>query len=92
MTDKQVQDNLQPVNFRMTPDELAHLDKIATYCGLSRSQLLRNIVTGSMEEFDMFKKIGVMRAMLTVRDVMDIITGKCPIDSENVDSQGKSEA
>lgn len=71
MTEKTAHDNLQLINFRMTPDEIARLDQIALDCGLTRSQLLRNLITTSMDEYDTFKSVGIIRSALTVRDVLE---------------------
>lgn len=79
-------ESLHMVNFRMTQAEIDRLDKIATYCGLSRSQLIYNMVNSGMEEFDVFKKIGVMATLRTAKDVLEIIQGKQTSHAENLDS------
>ena len=71
---------LHMVNFRMTKAEIERLDKAAAVCGLSRSQLIYNMVTAGMDEFDMFKKIGVIKTLCTVRDVLEVIRGKVGSD------------
>ena len=85
MTEKQNQDNLQLVNFRATADEIARLDQIAEECSLSRSQMLRNLLTVGMDEYALFKKLGIMRAAITVRDILGWMADKSKRASEDID-------
>lgn len=75
MTEKN-HENLQIVNFRMTPDEIARLDRLAARFGLSRSQYLRNIVLLDVEETETFEKFGIVRAAITVRDILGWMEAK----------------
>lgn len=59
------------VVFRMTPTEIEELDRFADKMGLTRSQLIRNLVTVGMEEVEIFEKMGMARAVITVRDISD---------------------
>lgn len=92
MTDKQTQDTLQIVNFRLTAAEIVQLDQIAEKLDLTRSQLIRNMVTSGMEEFALFNKIGIVKAMLTVRDVMEMIGSKKNSTPEDLDKGNSSKA
>ena len=69
MTTKKEQENLQNVVFRMTPTEIARLDKIADKVGITRSQFLRNLIVVGLEETEIFEKFGLVRAGITVRDI-----------------------
>lgn len=92
MTDKQSQDNLQMINFRMTPDEIARLDQVAQELGFTRSQILRNWITVDLEEYAAFKKVGIVRAALTVRDVLNWMADKARTVSEDIDNDQRSNA
>lgn len=85
MTDKQTQDNLQLVNFRATADEIARLDQMAQECGHTRSQMIRNLVTVGMDEYSIFKRLGIMRAAITVRDVLGWMADKSKHASQDID-------
>ena len=85
MTDKQTQDNLQLVNFRMTSDEIARLDRMALECGVTRSQMLRNLVTTDMDEYALLKKVGIMRAAITIRDILGWMADKAKHASQDID-------
>ncbi|OGR32566.1 MAG: hypothetical protein A2005_12510 [Desulfuromonadales bacterium GWC2_61_20] len=75
MTDK-AQENLQIVNFRLTPAEIARLDRLASRFGITRSQYLRNIVMIDIEETETFEKFGIVRAAITVRDIAEWMAQK----------------
>jgi len=85
MTDKQTQDNLQLVNFRATAEEIARLDQIALECGHTRSQMIRNLLANGMEEYALFKKLGIMRAAITIRDILGWMADKAKRASEDID-------
>ena len=53
----------------MTPSEIARLDRIAEKGGLTRSQFLRNLIIVGLEETELFEKFGLVRAVITVRDI-----------------------
>lgn len=69
MAPKKEQENLQNVVFRMTPSEIARLDRMAEKGGLTRSQFLRNLIVVGLEETELFDKFGLVRAGITVRDI-----------------------
>jgi predicted DNA-binding protein len=69
MTKKSNQENLQNIVFRMTPTEIERLDRLASKIGLNRSQFLRNLVMEGVEETEVFEKVGLIRAAITVRDI-----------------------
>lgn len=69
MSKKDEQENLQNVVFRMTPSEIARIDRIAEKAGLTRSQFLRNLIVVGLEETELFERFGLVRATLTVRDI-----------------------
>jgi len=62
-------ENLQNVVFRMTPSEIARLDRLAEKLDFNRSQFLRNLVITGLEEGEAFEKVGLIRAAITVRDI-----------------------
>lgn len=76
MTKKSDQEAMQNVVFRMTPDEIENLDNFADQMGLTRSQLIRNLVVVGMEETEIFKKLGLVRAVITVRDICSWMSHK----------------
>ena len=92
MTEKQTQDNLQLVNFRATADEIARLDQMAQECGHTRSQMIRNLVAGGMEEYALFKKLGIMRAAITIRDILGWMADKSKRAAEDIDTDRKIKA
>jgi len=73
---KSDQDPQQNVVFRMAPAEIAELDRFAEKMGLTRSQLIRNLVVVGMEETLLFEKFGMVRAAITVRDICSWMSGK----------------
>lgn len=89
---KQTQDSLHNINFRITADELARLDRLADKYGISRSQYLRNIVVLSIEEDETFEKFGIVRAAITVRDILYWIDDKRKKVTENLEEQGSVKA
>lgn len=70
------QEPQQNVVFRMAPDEIAELDRFAEKMGLTRSQLIRNLVVVGMEETQLFEKFGIVRASITVRDICSWMSAK----------------
>ena len=82
----------QILNFRMTTEETARLDRIAGQCGLTRSQLLRNLVEVGMDEFELFQRIGITRTALTVRDVLGWMTDKVKSVAEDIDKGQSTKA
>jgi len=62
-------ENLQNVVFRMTPSEIERLDRLADKLGHTRSHFLRNLVVTGLEEAEMFERVGIVRAAITVRDI-----------------------
>ena len=85
MTEKQTQDNLQLVNFRATAEEIARLDQIALEVGKTRSQMIRDLLSVSMDEYALFKKLGIMRAAITIRDVLGWMADKSKRSAEDID-------
>jgi len=69
MTQKKDKENLQNVVFRMTPSEIERLDRMAEKIGRTRSQFLRNLIIVGLEETETFEKFGLVRAVITVRDI-----------------------
>lgn len=66
---KSTQDNLQPVQFRISQEEIDRLDRMAAKGGLTRSQFLRNLVVVGLEETETLERFGMVRAAITVRDI-----------------------
>jgi len=89
MTEKQTQDQI--LTFRMTPDEVARLDRIAAKYGISRSRYIRNVVHMSVDEDESFEKFGIIRAAITVRDILGWMNDKMKKVSED-DKKGSIEA
>lgn len=92
MTSKQSQDNLQNITFRMTPDELVRLDRLADKFGLSRSNFLRNLIVAGLDECEAFERMGIMRAALTVRDIVEWMGDKSKAVSEDIEKGAPSGA
>lgn len=69
-------ETLQTVNFRISEDELATVDRLALKAGITRSQFLRNLVTVGLEEATTFEKFGILRASITIRDILDWMKNK----------------
>jgi len=92
MTEKPAQDNLQLINFRATAEEIARLDQMAQECGHTRSQMIRNLLTVGMDEYALFKKVGIMRAAITLRDILEWMGAKAKTESENIDNGPSAKA
>lgn len=92
MTDKQTQDNLQMINFRMTPAEIATLDKVAHELGQTRSQLIRHWITIDLDEYATLKKVGIVRVGLTIRDVFEWLADKQKKAADELEQNGSIKA
>ena len=55
MARKKQDETLQNVVFRMTPSELARLDRLASKADLTRSQFLRNLIVVGLEEVEVLE-------------------------------------
>ena len=73
---KKAEEVQQNVVFRMTPSEIERLDQFAERMDMTRSQLIRNLVTVGMEEVEVFEKMGLARAAITVRDICAWMSNK----------------
>jgi predicted DNA-binding protein len=90
MTRKKEQENLQNVVFRMTPSEIGRLDRLAEKISRTRSQLLRNLIIVGLEETELFEKFGMVRAVITVRDICSWMSMKVSKGiSEEIDKEEK---
>jgi len=69
-------ENLEPVQFRMSPDEIERLDRMAERLGHTRSHFLRNLVVVGLEETEMLERFGIVRASITVRDICSWMSHK----------------
>jgi len=58
--------------FMAEPSLIQELDYYADLMGLSRSQLIRNIIDASVDEFRMLEKTGILRSVVTVRDLFTL--------------------
>lgn len=59
------------VNFRLSDDELAKVDRLADKAGLTRSQYIRNLIATGVEEVEVMEKFGIIRAVITIRDIAE---------------------
>ena len=81
---------LVTVNFRISEEELAEVDRIALKIGRTRSQMIRNLVTIGLEETEIFEKVGMVRAAITVRDILNWMKDKSQNRPEDIE-QGSSD-
>ena len=58
------------LNFRLSNDEIARLDRLAARTGITRAHFLRNIVVTGLEEFEIMEYLGNVRAAITIRDIV----------------------
>jgi hypothetical protein len=58
--------------FMAEPSLIQELDYYADLMGLSRSQLIRNIIDASVEEFKVLEKTGILKSVVTVRDLFTL--------------------
>lgn len=70
MTKKPSETPTTVVNFRLSDEELAKVDRLAAKGGLTRSQFLRNLIVAGVEEVEMLESVGLVRAVITIRDVI----------------------
>lgn len=92
MANKPREEAMQVVNFRMTAEEIARMDRMADKFGHSRSHYLRNSVLLSLEEDEAFDKVGLIRAAVTVKNIIEWMGYKSKTISENIDNDTPSKA
>lgn len=92
MPKKKKSENLQIVNFRMTPEEIERMDRLADKLGKTRSQYLRSSILLGIEEDEAFEKVGLLRAALTVKKIYDWMGSTAKSFSEDIDNKSKNEA
>lgn len=73
-----------PVNFRLSDDELARVDRLAAKGGITRAQFMRNLVVTGVEEVEMMESVGLVRAALTLRDVIGWMGDKAKKAAEDL--------
>ena len=74
--------NLQNVVFRLSPEEIDRLDYYAARYGKTRSDYLRTLIILGIEEDEVFEKIGLIRAGITVREIIGWMGNKARKGSE----------
>ena len=79
-------------NEKVTPEELARIDRLTEKYGLSRSQFLRNLLVVGLDECEAMEKFGILRAALTVRDIQEWMASKLKPVSEHIDKDTTSKA
>ena len=52
------------LNFRLSNDEIARLDRLAARTGITRAHFLRNIVVTGLEEFEIMESVGIVGPLL----------------------------
>jgi predicted DNA-binding protein len=66
---KKNEENLQNFMVRLSPSTIARIDRYADMASLTRSQFVRNLIEEGLDETDMFDRVGLVRAAITVRDI-----------------------
>ena len=61
----------QVVNFRLSVEDVARADRLAEKAGISRSQFLRNLINTGLDEVEIMEKVGIIRAAITLRDIVE---------------------
>lgn len=79
----------QIVNFRMSPDEIERLERLAARFGLTRSQFIRNLIMTGLDETEVWEKVGVLPVAITVRDVAQWMSEKAQSLAENSSSKAE---
>jgi predicted DNA-binding protein len=79
----------QVVNFRLSSDDVARADRLAEKAGLSRSQFLRNLINTGLDEVEVMEKVGLVRAVITLRDVIGWMGDKAKNVSEEMQNETK---
>jgi len=71
--------------FRATPDLLRKVDHCADKMGLSRNQLMNNLLACSVEDLLLLDKLGLLTLGAAVRDLL--ITAKDMDDLNSIDPE-----
>lgn len=58
--------------FMIEPSLVDAFDYYADLMGLSRSQLIRNVMEASVEEFRILEKTGILKSVVNVRDLFTL--------------------
>jgi predicted DNA-binding protein len=58
------------LNFRLSNDEIARLDRLAARTGITRAHFLRNLVVTGLDEVEVMESVGIVRAAITIRDII----------------------
>lgn len=75
------------VNFRLSVDELAKIDRLAARGGVSRAHFMRNLVVTGVEEVEALESLGLVRAVITVRDIIGWMGDKAKKVAENLQNE-----
>ena len=57
------------ISIRLTTEELERAQKLADKAGISRHKLLHNLVTVGLDSLDDLNSVGIVSAVLAVRNV-----------------------
>ena len=85
-------DNLQNVNFRLSPDEIAQLDQQAERFGMSRSQYLRNMVLNDLAMIEAFDEVDYIPNVIKVGDLVNWIKSKSIAPLKKLEDQDETQA
>jgi predicted DNA-binding protein len=79
----------QVVNFRLSSADVARADRLAARTGISRSQFLRNVINIGLDEVEAMEKVGIIRAAITIRDIVGWMGDKAKKASEEMKDEVK---
>jgi len=69
--------------FRSNQETLDQLDKFANKMGLSRNQLMFNLITIGLEDLTMLNRLGILRVGVGIRNLIESVR-----DNESTEPMG----
>jgi predicted DNA-binding protein len=61
------------ISIRLTSDQLDRLQRLADKAGVTRHKLITNLITGGLENLEDLDKIGLLRALILLRNGEDFL-------------------
>jgi predicted DNA-binding protein len=62
-------DKGKPIPVKLSDEFIFELDKLAERAGISRHQLMQNFIKVGLQDADFFEKTGVLKAVISIRDM-----------------------
>jgi predicted DNA-binding ribbon-helix-helix protein len=71
-----------PCSFRVEPKFVESLDRIAKIAGVSRNQLIVNLLTVGMDELETFENLGIFRLTALMRCLSESVRARLGRESQ----------